>query len=78
MEECDDGNTSPGDGCATTCFVEDGFTCYTHSDSQFIDLGADSFCMPTPQVDIEDAATTSSILTSAIVGITLVTSAVFS
>ena len=26
-EECDDGNTNDGDGCSSTCQVEDGFTC---------------------------------------------------
>ena len=26
-EACDDGNTTPGDGCSAVCAVEDGFTC---------------------------------------------------
>lgn len=26
-EECDDGNTAPGDGCSTTCTVESGWAC---------------------------------------------------
>jgi cysteine-rich repeat protein len=26
-EACDDGNTTPGDGCSSTCQVEDGWTC---------------------------------------------------
>jgi len=26
-EFCDDGNTTPGDGCTATCVVEDGYTC---------------------------------------------------
>src|SRR6185369_6117702 len=26
-ERCDDGNTSPGDGCASNCQVEAGWTC---------------------------------------------------
>lgn len=26
-EQCDDGNLVSGDGCSTTCLVEDGFTC---------------------------------------------------
>ena len=25
--ECDDGNTVNGDGCSSTCTVENGFTC---------------------------------------------------
>ena len=25
--ECDDGNTTPGDGCDATCVIEVGFTC---------------------------------------------------
>jgi cysteine-rich repeat protein len=28
-EVCDDGNTDDGDGCSSTCTVEDGFTCTT-------------------------------------------------
>ncbi len=27
LEECDDGNTSSGDGCSSTCSVESGYTC---------------------------------------------------
>lgn len=27
-EECDDSNTSNGDGCSSTCQVEDGYTCH--------------------------------------------------
>ncbi len=26
-EQCDDGNTTPGDGCSSTCQLEKGFTC---------------------------------------------------
>jgi cysteine-rich repeat protein len=26
-EECDDGNTTSGDGCSATCTVEAGYTC---------------------------------------------------
>lgn len=26
-EQCDDGNTSSGDGCSTDCLLEEGFTC---------------------------------------------------
>ncbi len=26
-EECDDGNTTPGDGCSATCTIEPGFLC---------------------------------------------------
>ena len=26
-EECDDGNTTPGDGCSATCTIEPGFDC---------------------------------------------------
>ncbi|MBK8156763.1 MAG: DUF4215 domain-containing protein [Streptococcus sp.] len=26
-EQCDDGNTASGDGCSTSCIVENGFTC---------------------------------------------------
>src|SRR5437868_558859 len=26
-EQCDDGNSRPGDGCSGTCHVENGFTC---------------------------------------------------
>ena len=26
-EACDDGNTNDGDGCSSTCQVEDGFEC---------------------------------------------------
>lgn len=25
--DCDDGNTSDGDGCSSDCLVEDGFVC---------------------------------------------------
>jgi cysteine-rich repeat protein len=33
-EGCDDGNVSPGDGCGTTCEVEDGWSCwYTGEDA---------------------------------------------
>ena len=28
-EECDDGNTTPGDGCSATCTTEPGFDCNT-------------------------------------------------
>ena len=31
-EECDDGNTTDGDGCSATCTVEDGFDCATDSE----------------------------------------------
>jgi cysteine-rich repeat protein len=26
-EQCDDGNTNPGDGCDATCMIENGYTC---------------------------------------------------
>lgn len=26
-EECDDGNTTDGDGCNSSCKIEDGFIC---------------------------------------------------
>jgi cysteine-rich repeat protein len=26
-EDCDDNNTTPGDGCSTTCTIESGYTC---------------------------------------------------
>jgi fibro-slime domain-containing protein len=29
VEQCDDGNTTPGDGCSVTCTVETGWTCPT-------------------------------------------------
>lgn len=32
-EACDDGNTDPGDGCSSTCTVEDGFACASGSPS---------------------------------------------
>lgn len=28
-EECDDGNSGPGDGCDTAGQVEDGYVCFT-------------------------------------------------
>lgn len=42
VEECDDGNLGPKDGCATNCVVEQGFTC----------SGKPSHC-----VDIDECAT---------------------
>jgi cysteine-rich repeat protein len=37
-EVCDDGDTDPGDGCASTCVVEDGYQC----------SGTPSACFPDP------------------------------
>ena len=31
-EQCDDGNTVSGDGCSSSCQIEDGFTCNTQTD----------------------------------------------
>src|SRR5262245_66603296 len=36
-EQCDDGNTTNGDGCSSTCTIEPGFTC----------SGEPSVCTPT-------------------------------
>ena len=33
-EECDDGNTIEGDGCSSSCQIEEGFTCITLSERQ--------------------------------------------
>ena len=30
-EVCDDGNTTPGDGCSATCTIEPGFECSNES-----------------------------------------------
>jgi RHS repeat-associated protein len=38
IEECDDGNTTGGDGCSANCAVEPGYTC----------TGSPSVCAPTP------------------------------
>ena len=27
QEQCDDGNTSPGDGCSSTCTIESSYAC---------------------------------------------------
>jgi len=27
LEQCDDGNTDPGDGCDASCEIEEGWTC---------------------------------------------------
>lgn len=29
LEECDDGNVVSGDGCSSTCKIEDNFDCKT-------------------------------------------------
>ena len=34
-EECDDGNTTPGDGCSAVCTVEAGFDCTMAVEGQF-------------------------------------------
>lgn len=39
-EACDDGNVVDGDGCSTTCEIEDGFACYEP-------MGTVSTCAPT-------------------------------
>ena len=49
VHECDDGNTSNGDGCSSECLVESGYLCERVSTSssdecnQIINLGISSF-----------------------------------
>ncbi len=33
-EQCDDGNTADGDGCSSSCSVEDGYTCSALADNE--------------------------------------------
>jgi len=37
-EECDDGNQIDGDGCSSTCEVEDGFTCEQEAMSETMEI----------------------------------------
>ncbi|MCA1791409.1 MAG: hypothetical protein LC667_16645, partial [Thioalkalivibrio sp.] len=43
-EQCDDGNTTSGDGCQSNCRVQDGYEC----------TGSPSVCAPEAEVDCGD------------------------
>jgi cysteine-rich repeat protein len=40
-EQCDDGNTAPGDGCSTSCQVEGGYSCTDPVPANMTNLVAD-------------------------------------
>ena len=45
MEECDDGNTNPTDGCSSACQIEEGFVCSREDpDNLFTETANPSIC----------------------------------
>lgn len=41
LEQCDDGNLNPGDGCSDTCAIEDGYACHGEPSNCGVDTDED-------------------------------------
>ena len=50
-EDCDDGNTSPGDGCSATCTIVDGWACPTPGSGCLQKVCGDGVRTPDEQCD---------------------------
>jgi cysteine-rich repeat protein len=50
-EECDDGNASAGDGCSSSCEVEDGYVCGTRQPSICVSMCGDGLISSNEECD---------------------------
>ncbi|MHC4685536.1 MAG: multicopper oxidase domain-containing protein [Planctomycetota bacterium] len=54
VEECDDGNTTPGDGCSSICLLEDADGDGIHDDGDISGIIGDNPCTGGNKIDCDD------------------------
>lgn len=57
---CDDSNTAPGDGCSSTCEIEDGFVC---RQTVLPDNRQRSYCLKKVEIKIQEKKNSVELLT---------------